>query len=152
LRAETAVFLWDKQATAFLNQEGVCCNDTLRVDYWDFIYELKILEATYSDEIKGKGPMVYTCATAVTDKSQDVCRVYLNMTNISSGSSIKLAYAVIVPMTTFNFLARIRYLSHFFGVWTLEIRFHHLFSIGTHNNSTYRFITLWSVFGKEQTS
>jgi hypothetical protein len=38
-------------------------------DNRDFIYELKILGATYTDEMKRKFPMTYTCAAAVAEKS-----------------------------------------------------------------------------------
>jgi hypothetical protein len=93
----------------------------LIVDNLDFIYELNILGATYSDEMKRKYPMTFTCAAAVTEKSQDMCWVYLDMNGIAIGSTIKLAYEVIIPMTTFNIFARIRYLPSFFGVWILEI-------------------------------
>jgi hypothetical protein len=43
------------------------------------------------------------------------------MNDIDIGSTIRLAYEVIIPMTTFNIFARIRHLPCFFGVWTLEI-------------------------------
>jgi hypothetical protein len=43
------------------------------------------------------------------------------MNGIAPGSKIRVAYEVIVPMTTFNVFAHIRYLHSFFGVWTLEV-------------------------------
>jgi hypothetical protein len=48
----TTVFIGDKQTAGFFNQELICCNDTLIVDNLDFIYDLNILGATYSDEMK----------------------------------------------------------------------------------------------------
>jgi len=58
----------------------------------DFLYELNILGATHTDELKRKHPMTYTCARAVTEKCQDVCGVYLGMNNVATGSTIKLSY------------------------------------------------------------
>jgi hypothetical protein len=68
-----------------------CCKDILIVDNLDFIYELNILEATYIDEMKRKHTVKYTCASFVTEKSQDVYGVYLGMNGIAIGSTIRLA-------------------------------------------------------------
>jgi hypothetical protein len=44
--------------------------------------------------------MIYTYASTVTDKSQDVYGIYLYMANIAPGSRIRLANEVIVSMIT----------------------------------------------------
>jgi hypothetical protein len=67
------VFLGDKHAAGLFNQVQICCNTTLLVDNLNVIYQLNILGATYTDEMKRKHPMTYTCESAVTEKSQDIC-------------------------------------------------------------------------------
>jgi hypothetical protein len=52
--------------------------------------------------MKRKYSMTYYCEEAVTEKSQEVYKVYLNMVNIVHGFTIRLVDEVIVPMTTFN--------------------------------------------------
>jgi hypothetical protein len=96
-------------------------NDTLIVDNLDFIYELNILGTTYTHEMKRKYPMIYHCVSVVTKKSQDVCGIYLDMNNVVTGSTIRLAYEVIIPIATFNIFARIRYLASFFGSGRLKL-------------------------------
>jgi hypothetical protein len=71
--------------------------------------------------MKRKHAMIDTYASVVTEKSQDVCGVNLNMNGVAIGSTIRDAYEIIVSMTILNIFARIRYLSSFFEVWTLEI-------------------------------
>jgi hypothetical protein len=115
------VFLGYKHVPRFFNQGRIYCDETLIVDNLDFIYELNILEATYTDEMKRKHSMTYVCGSAVTEKPQNKCGAYLVLANITIISTIKLAYEVIVPMTTFNIFAKITYLPRLFGVWTFEI-------------------------------
>jgi hypothetical protein len=71
--------------------------------------------------MKGKHPMTYTSASIVTEKSQEVWGVYLDMNNIALRYTLRVAYEVIASISPFNIFADIRYLIRFFGVWTLEI-------------------------------
>jgi hypothetical protein len=77
------------------------------VDNLELIYQLNILEVTYSDEINREYTMAYISAATFTEKSQEVCEVYLDMNNAPIGSTIRFSYEVIMPMTAFNILTRI---------------------------------------------
>jgi hypothetical protein len=107
LTQATTVFLGDKHTADFFNQVHICSHDTLIVDNLDVIEEINILGATYADEMKRKHPMTYTCASAVNEKFQDICGIYLDMNNVAIGSTIRFAYEVIIQMTTFNIFADI---------------------------------------------
>jgi hypothetical protein len=133
LPVAATVFFGDKFVAGFFYQVLIFCNDTLIVDNLDFTYELNILGATYTDEIKRKHSMTYTCTSAVTEKLQDQCGVYLDLDGIAIGSPIRLAYEVIIPMTTLNIFDRIQYWHRFFGVWTFEI-------VPTLDNMVYKVI------------
>jgi hypothetical protein len=91
----TTVFLGDKHAACFFNQIRICCNEMMIVGNLDFISELNILGATYTDEMKRKHSMTYSCAAVVAEKSQEVCGVYLNLNGISPDSAIRLTYEII---------------------------------------------------------
>jgi hypothetical protein len=65
--------------------------------------------------------MTYTYAWVVTEKSQNVYGVYLDMNDVATDSIIRLPYEVNVPITTFNIFARIRYLPCFLESWYLKL-------------------------------
>jgi hypothetical protein len=96
------------------------CNDTLIVDNIDFIYELNSLGTTITDKRKREHSMTHTCASVVAEKSRDICGAFLDAKSIAIGSTIRLAYEVNAPKTTFNIFVCIRYLPNFFGVWSLD--------------------------------
>jgi hypothetical protein len=75
----------------------------LIADILDFIEELNIPGTTYTDEMKRKQPMSYTCASSVL-KNLKMFGAYCDISCIAPDSTIRLAYVAIVPMTTFNLL------------------------------------------------
>jgi hypothetical protein len=56
----TMMILGDKHAAYFMTQVGICSLYTFIADSFDFIDEVNILIATFSDEIKRKYQMIST--------------------------------------------------------------------------------------------
>jgi hypothetical protein len=92
------VFLRNNHDPDFFDQECICYNDTLIGDNLDIIKEMNIQDATYSDEMKGKHHMTYICSVSVIEKSQDICRVYLDMNGFEIDLSIRAYLPLIVQI------------------------------------------------------
>jgi hypothetical protein len=54
------VFFGNKYAANFIGQAWIYCNDTFRVDDLDFVYEVNIVVAIFSDKTKRKYPIAFT--------------------------------------------------------------------------------------------
>jgi hypothetical protein len=98
-----------------LKQVKIYCNDRLIVESLDYVFETNILRAPFSDAIKLKYPETFSSNNAVINMNKEICDVYINPNGWVNNSTISVKYHITIPMTTFNLLARITYLSNFFG-------------------------------------
>jgi hypothetical protein len=101
----TKILLGDKHAARFISQVRIYWNDTVIVENLAFVYEVNIIRAAFSDEIKRKYPMTFTYVLTLANKERNVYGVYMNLNGIASRSILSDKYEVIIPMTTFNQLA-----------------------------------------------
>jgi hypothetical protein len=51
----------------------------------------------------------------------NVCGTYIDVNGLANGAIIQVEYEIIIPMTTFKLLARLRCLPTFFGTWKIEL-------------------------------
>ncbi|GMO19384.1 MAG: hypothetical protein Ta2E_10290 [Mycoplasmoidaceae bacterium] len=121
LTQPTTVFLVDKHAANFFKQVRIYCNDTLITKSFEFVFEINLLRALFSDADKNTFHDTYAALSAVLAKNMDVCDTYFDMNDLATGSVFSVIYNVIIPMTIFNLLSRIRYLPTYFGTWKIEI-------------------------------
>jgi hypothetical protein len=115
----------------FIKQFRICCNNSTIAENLDFMCETNILGETIPDSIKSKKPETFIPISslippgdpvlAVDDKERAACGQYINFRAHNHNTTITLRYFITIPMTTFYLFDKHRYLSMFFGNWTLDI-------------------------------